>query len=59
MKYVTFPVLIFALMGIIFVVAGISDGLDSLNRVVLAGGFLLSVSVAAYYGNTFRDYPGT
>ena len=57
MKHVTFPVLMFALIGIIFVVAGISDGLDSSNRIVLAGGFLLSVSIAAYYRNTLRDYP--
>ena len=57
MKYVTFPVFIFALIGIIFVVAGISDGLDSSNRIVLAGGFLLSVSIAAYYGTTLRYYP--
>jgi len=56
MKYVSFPVLVFALIGIIFVVAGISDGLDSSNRIVLAGGFLLSVSIAVYYGNTLRDY---
>ena len=47
MKYVTFPVHMFALMGVIFVVAGISDGLDSSNRIVLAGGFLLSMSIAA------------
>ena len=57
MKYVTFPVLLFAAIGIIFVITGISDGLDSANRIVLAGGFLLSVSIAAYYGNTLRDYP--
>jgi len=57
-KYVTFPVLIFALMGVIFVVAGVSSGLYVANRTVLAGGFLLSVSIAAYYGNTLRDYPG-
>ena len=57
-KYVTFPVLIFALMGIIFVAAGVSNGLYVANRTVLAGGFLLSVSIAAYYGNTLRDYPG-
>ena len=57
-KYVTFPVLIFALIGIIFVVAGVSNGLYAANRTVLAGGFLLSVSIAAYYGNTLRDYPG-
>ena len=56
-KYVTFPVLIFALIGIIFVVAGVSNGLYVANRTVLAGGFLLSVSIAAYYGNTLRDYP--
>ena len=56
-KYVTFPVLIFALVGIIFVIAGVSDGLDSENRIVLAGGFLLSLSLVAYYGNTLRDYP--
>ncbi len=58
MKYVTFPVLIFALIGVIFVVAGVSSGLYVANRTVLAGGFLLSVSIAAYYGNTLRDDPG-
>jgi len=57
MKYVTFPVLIVALIGVVFVAVGISDGLNSSNRIVLAGGFLLSVSIAAYYGNTLRDYP--
>ena len=59
MKYVTFPIIIFALIGIIFVVAGVSDGLDSANRIVLAGGFLLSVSIAAYYGNTLRSHSET
>ena len=59
MKYVTFPIIIFALIGIIFVVAGVSDGLDSSNRIVLAGGFLLSVSIAAYYGNTLRNHSET
>ncbi len=59
MKYLTFPVLVFALMGIILVVAGVTDGLDSSNRIVLAGGFLLSVSIAAYFGNTLRNHSET